>query len=358
MEKGYQPNAAAATLAHFRRASHSRPVQAALAWLNFRPDPAEMFQYREFALYWKGAAACAEKHGYHLEEFLGRDYRSIKRLESVLLARGIEGIVIPPHGVTPEWGDFDWSRFSIVRFGRTAEKPRTHVVTSDQSANALLALNEIRRRGYERVGLVVGRPNMIAGASWTGGFLQAQQFIEEKSRLPIFAMNGDLAASQRQLAHWIKKHRPDAIFTDLKDVASMLQNLGMRVPEDMGLAVTSVLDAGAGAGIYQNSEEIGRAAVLTLLSLIKDLQIVGVPSLPIPATVREAIETAWFESRALRIVYTKTSGHSSPRLVRIRNLVFDRSETLLNCVDLETGNDRQFRLDRVMQAQVMDSNPS
>jgi DNA-binding LacI/PurR family transcriptional regulator len=270
VEKGYQPNAAAATLAHFRRASHSRPVQAALAWLNFRPDPAEMFQYREFALYWKGAAACAEKHGYHLEEFLGRDYRSIKRLESVLLARGIEGIVIPPHGVTPEWGDFDWSRFSIVRFGRTAEKPRTHVVTSDQSANALLALNEIRRRGYERVGLVVGRPNMIAGASWTGGFLQAQQFIEEKSRLPIFAMNGDLAASQRQLAHWIKKHRPDAIFTDLKDVASMLQNLGMRVPEDMGLAVTSVLDAGAGAGIYQNSEEIGRAAVLTLLSLIKD----------------------------------------------------------------------------------------
>jgi predicted DNA-binding transcriptional regulator YafY len=38
--------------------------------------------------------------------------------------------------------------------------------------------------------------------------------------------------------------------------------------------------------------------------------------------------------------------------------VFDRSVTLLNCVDLETGNDRQFRLDRVLQAQVLDSNPS
>jgi predicted DNA-binding transcriptional regulator YafY len=57
-------------------------------------------------------------------------------------------------------------------------------------------------------------------------------------------------------------------------------------------------------------------------------------------------------------VYSKASGHASPRLVRIRNLVFDRAVTLLNCVDLETGNDRQFRLDRVMQAQVMDSNPS
>jgi predicted DNA-binding transcriptional regulator YafY len=38
--------------------------------------------------------------------------------------------------------------------------------------------------------------------------------------------------------------------------------------------------------------------------------------------------------------------------------VFDRAVTLLNCVDLETGNDRQFRLDRILQAQVMDSTPS
>jgi hypothetical protein len=30
----------------------------------------------------------------------------------------------------------------------------------------------------------------------------------------------------------------------------------------------------------------------------------------------------------------------------------------LNCVDLETGSDRQFRLDRIKHATVMDSNPS
>jgi predicted DNA-binding transcriptional regulator YafY len=86
--------------------------------------------------------------------------------------------------------------------------------------------------------------------------------------------------------------------------------------------------------------------------------MVGVPALPVPLTIQAAVETAWFESRALRIVYAKTSGHSSPRLVRIRNLVFDRQITLLNCVDLETGNDRQFRLDRIEQATVMDSQPS
>jgi predicted DNA-binding transcriptional regulator YafY len=100
-----------------------------------------------------------------------------------------------------------------------------------------------------------------------------------------------------------------------------------------------------------------RAALSTsaqreLLTLIGQLQMIGVPALPIPASVRDAIETAWFESRPLRIVYAKSAWQMSPRHVKIRNLVFDRQITLLNCVDLDTGQDRQFRLDRIKQATV------
>ncbi len=103
---------------------------------------------------------------------------------------------------------------------------------------------------------------------------------------------------------------------------------------------------------------LSTSAQRELLQLVGELQLVGVPALPVSLTIQTAVETAWFESRALRIVYAKPDGHSSPRLVRIRNLVFDRAITLLNCVDLETGNDRQFRLDRILQAQVLDPNPS
>ncbi|MDQ3338526.1 MAG: HTH domain-containing protein [Myxococcota bacterium] len=103
---------------------------------------------------------------------------------------------------------------------------------------------------------------------------------------------------------------------------------------------------------------LSTSAQRELLTLVGELQMIGVPSLPIPASVRDAVETAWFESRALRIIYAKSQWQMSPRLVRIRNMVFDRQVTLLNCVDLETGNDRQFRLDRIKQATVMDPNPS
>ncbi len=104
-----------------------------------------------------------------------------------------------------------------------------------------------------------------------------------------------------------------------------------------------------------------RAALTTsaqreLLDVIRELQIVGIPALPVPATVREALETAWFEGRPLRIVYEKKAWHLQPRIVRIRNLVFDRSVTLLNCIDLEKNEDRQFRLDKIKQATVLEEN--
>jgi predicted DNA-binding transcriptional regulator YafY len=111
-------------------------------------------------------------------------------------------------------------------------------------------------------------------------------------------------------------------------------------------------------GAIERAADKVRAALSTsaqreLLALVGELQLVGVPALPIAASVRDAIETAWFEARPLRIMYAKSHYQISPRLVRIRNLVFDRSLTLLNCRDLETDQDRQFRLDRIKSATLM-----
>jgi len=99
---------------------------------------------------------------------------------------------------------------------------------------------------------------------------------------------------------------------------------------------------------------LSTSAQRELLATIDQLQIVGVPALPVPASVRSAVEQAWFEDRPLIIHYRKSSGLTAPRRVRIRNLVFDRAVTLLNCVDLDKDEDRQFRLDRVERARVLD----
>ena len=99
---------------------------------------------------------------------------------------------------------------------------------------------------------------------------------------------------------------------------------------------------------------LSRSAQRELLGLLGELQVVGVPALPAPPAVRRAIEAAWFEARPLRIIYKKANGIDSARTIQIRNLVFDRSLTLINCVDLDTGQDRQFRLDRIKTASLVD----
>lgn len=114
------------------------------------------------------------------------------------------------------------------------------------------------------------------------------------------------------------------------------------------------------AAIERAADKV-RAALSTsaqreLLALVAQLQLIGVPAMPVARTVCEAIETAWFEARPLRILYAKKPWQVDARVVRIRTLVFDRAQSLLNCVDLETGEDRQFRLDRIQHATVLEAN--
>lgn len=64
----------------------------------------------------------------------------------------------------------------------------------------------------------------------------------------------------------------------MSEAPLLLQKLGWKVPEDIAVASTSVLDGNADAGIFQNSDNIGRAAVEMLIGLINCNQA-GFPKL-------------------------------------------------------------------------------
>ena len=133
--------------------------------------------------------------------------------------------------------------------------------------------------------------------------------------------------------------------------AALVCALGRMAREQRLLPFTDTLES----GLDKIRGALSTSAQRELLGLLDQLQIVGVPALPVVPAVRRAIEVAWFEDRALRIEYAKQAYRATPRLVRIRSLVFDRQITLLNCVDLELGEDRQFRLDKITKASVLDA---
>ncbi len=90
-----------------------------------------------------------------------------------------------------------------------------------------------------------------------------------------------------------------------------------------------------------------------LAELMAGLQFIGVPAPAVAPAVRRAVEQAWFERQPLRIRYRSGEGIETRRAVRIVSAIMDRSLTLLNCDDLEKGERRQFRIDRILEAKVV-----
>ncbi|BCU79696.1 LacI family DNA-binding transcriptional regulator [Luteolibacter sp. LG18] len=270
---GYKPDPMLAALASYsRRGNGPKPISSVIAWLNGWRDPAELRTFKEFDLYWKGAFAAAEKFGFRLEEFQFGGGLSAMRLHQILSTRGIKGIVLPPHRTHPDWKDFPWSEYSVIRFGRSLVSPRTHLVTADQVANTMLAFEKMRERGYKRIGFVTDESNFkLRGHLFEGGYLTAQRFVEAKDRLPVFVLNDHAEAHRGEaLRAWFDKRKPDAIITNMPEVPALLGSIGLKIPDDVALAGTTQIDIPIGAGIDQHPEEIGRVGILTLISLIND----------------------------------------------------------------------------------------
>jgi LacI family transcriptional regulator len=291
---GYRPNPMATALGQLRFSNRARAVTAELAWLVHREDSRAPQRFKEFDLYWKGALETAKWFGYNLEEFNCNAAFSLKRLEKALLTRGVRGILIPPfQSQPPGWEDFHWEHFSAVRFGHSVTTPQLHVVTSDQTSNSLLAFARMQAHGYKRIGYVSGR---IMSTRHKAGVLMAQSNLERQRQIEPLLVDagGNTPANRQKLVAWLNKMNPDAILTDVAEVRAMLDSIGRRVPEDIGLAAFSVLDGNADSGIYQNPEEIGKAATEMLISLMNH-DHTGVPSI-----CRELlIEGTWVDGATL-----------------------------------------------------------
>jgi DNA-binding LacI/PurR family transcriptional regulator len=269
-EMGYQPDPMLAILSHYRRSQNRQPITAELAWINCWPNPQKLRTFREFELYWQGAFEEARRNGFRLEEFNLKNCETIERLEAILRARNIRGILIPPHGaLNLNWGGFRWDDYCIVRFGHSVQNPPVHVVTSDQLTDGMIAFENICNKGYRRIGYVATQGSSTKTTRFSAGFLLGQLKVEAKLKLqPLLLDEINAQKDEKLFLSWLRKTKPDAIFTDLPYLHGILTKAGYRVPADIGLVATSVLDGNVTAGIDQNSEEIGKAAVQMLISLI------------------------------------------------------------------------------------------
>jgi len=103
--------------------------------------------------------------------------------------------------------------------------------------------------------------------------------------------------------------------------------------------------------ISRSSPSRGAGAVQReLLGLLKEIEFVGVPALSASPSVRRAIADAWFSRAPLRVHYRRKEGSLSIRRVTIERVSMERTMTLLNLVDTQTGERRQYQLHHIERA--------
>ncbi len=295
---GYRPNPAAATLSYQKRLAKHSLIHASVAWLNLWPEPeAEgMEKIRFFDEYRRGAELCTTKFGYRIEDF-SLNNSSARRIEGILLARGVNAIILSPRHFRHKMDlrGFRWEKFSAIRTGRFPREPALHLVTPDQSGNTILAFDQSLSKGYKRIGFInFGKTEGDRIWRFESGYTTVQQELPPSERLPVYRLDDSDAASREGLRQWMKNQRPDAIITLHPNAREVLESIGYRCPEDIALASVNTMDCDIDAGIDQNAAEIGRSTVLQLLSMIHDNER------GIPRHMREIlIKGHWVEGATL-----------------------------------------------------------
>ena len=260
-ELGYRPNPMVSAL--MTQLRHGRTVKrpTTIAYVTAYPTEDGWRQSGLFTEFHTGANKRAEALGYHLEEhWLRRPGLSETRFGDVLFARNILGLVIAP---LPSGGGIlalDWSRFATAAIGYSVTSPAIHRASNDQYSTIRLAIAELTRLGYRRIGLAMTRDgDERVKNNWSAGMLVEQSMIPMERRVPLLLADGQF---EEAFATWFAHYRPDAILTQEWRCGRVLQDLGVRVPEDAGVVNLGVTDGDAQwAGMNQNAELVGAAAL-------------------------------------------------------------------------------------------------
>jgi len=293
---GYVPDPTMQALVSYRKAIHRNVAPTVIAYLtnwNTRWGWKETTGHPDFYL---GAETAAKELGYKLEHFWVREPNmTYKRLNKILQARSIRGVIVASY--TREGDDYlelDWDSFSAVKIDYLPHNPVLHNVTNNQCSIVKLAMTEIMKAGYQKIGFVMHRGwDHSVDHMFTAGYLCAQQDLPEDKLIPPFIFppkepvyewfneRSDLHPDMDSFKAWWDQYRPEVIISKASFVRPLLKELGLHVPEDV--AFVDIFHDGQKsaftAGVKQNHKAVGALALEILAGRLSHNKV-GLPKMP------------------------------------------------------------------------------
>lgn len=271
---GYQRNPAFGELMSQMRMKGHGARQATLALFNAHPDPDAFHEHPTIPEYVKGCRRRAGLLGYALDTFWIHDPGiDGPRWIQILETRGIRGGVLVglmEENQVPVHFRPVVERFPCVVTGVRTHDPALSFACVDHHGLALQAVEQAIALGYRRPALVLDPViDRLVEGRFTAGFLIGQRRLARGDRLPPFTQLNDATRAPALLCRWIRKHRPDVVFTLYNDVRRWLEDGGWRIPETLGLIQLEWRPARPDwAGLHQHNDLVGAAAIDMLVGMI------------------------------------------------------------------------------------------
>ena len=231
-------------------------------------------------LVYEGAKAAAEARGHTLDIFVvGQGHLAPARLNSILTARGITGVLLSTFEIDIAQLDLDWSQFCAVKIECSHLSPPLDSVSNDQLQVARLAMRRLRKLGYRRIGLATAREDqMRLSESFGMGVLLGQASLPEAECVPplIFTL-AQVPTLPRLVSDWIREHRVDVVISNWNELFDVFATAGIRLPDDVAFACLDVPPSMPHvAGVVQNHRLVGQRA-MEQLAIMSDAYQRGVP---------------------------------------------------------------------------------
>jgi LacI family transcriptional regulator len=290
---GYRANPLAGAFAAHLRSKRTVRYVANLALLV--PSKRAFRERRGLPAALRDARARAVQFGYQVEPvFVDEVLAHGRSLNTVLAARGIHGLLIPPWRAPDPPLDLRWEAFACVALGGRQNLPGLHVACANHLQITLLALREMAQLGYRRIGLYLKAAiDTSAEERFSAALRQFHAEQTVRCRVPpLFATEIEAASFYA----WYEHYQPDALLSAHPELLDWLRMKGHRVPEHCGFANLWVMSPDeASAGIDQRNEWILAAGVDLLIGQLNRNER-GLPEQPCTVLV----DGRWVPGRTLR----------------------------------------------------------
>lgn len=278
---GYRRDPKLAQLMSHVRSTKERTFQGTLAWITDHDIqiPAEA---KAHTLYWEPASQRAEELGYKLECFPNCTAADAARIDRRLRAQGIRGVVIQQFKEAfnlPDW-HLNWKRYAVVHNGSCQIVHALDSVDADDIGNCISVFQHLVSRGYHRIGICTTlQIERALNYALSTAQYRFHLLHPGTAEIPPCLLPDLGTTSAKRTARWLKRHRVDAVVSQVRGMKELLIEAGRKVPDEIGLAWQGVNPHNPNSGMWQREDIIATVTVETVIASVEQGRL-GLPPTP------------------------------------------------------------------------------